>query len=343
MTRHLAAPPRKPLPVIVQPIVDEILSSWLARTAHIYSASGQDILTHFGIDPPDSSRDIDFSQPPEVRARLAWGFRTTAARIHRAGHPVSIRRSKELIGIAVPFSRCRDCNKRSRAGSEIQPISRSWYEAWRVSCGFCRRPFHIGSAFADRTKGIPLVPDGLWSDAVDGSKLFERYLVGRPCGWLPPRLIWTLASTPIRSRSHARVAFGLIAPEASHPAYGTLHQSPSRTCRTRNPFKRLALMAALHRFDQKPHEWLQAFSGAATESGRAAISKLLHELPDGIGHKLLRRNPGNTTLRRDMLYACQAVELGEIRLKLAANLRRTEEFCRMINDYRSAASADSRL
>ncbi len=89
MTGQVTAPPRKPLPVIVKPIVDELLSSWLARTAHIYSASAQDILTHFGIDPPDSSRDIDFSQPPEVRARLAWGFRTTAARIHRAGHPVS--------------------------------------------------------------------------------------------------------------------------------------------------------------------------------------------------------------------------------------------------------------
>ena len=151
---------------------------------------------------------------------MAWGLRTTAARIRRAGHPVSIGRSKELVGITVPMSRCLACGKRRRAGNEFQPISRSWYEAWRVLCGFCRRPFHIGSGYADRTKEAPLVSEGLWDDAVRGSKLFDRYLVGRPCGGLPPRLIWALASTPILSRSHARVAFGLIVPEASHPKYG---------------------------------------------------------------------------------------------------------------------------
>jgi hypothetical protein len=327
----------------VKPIVDELLSSWLDRTARTYSTSARDVLTHFGIDPPDSMREIDFFQSLEVRNRLAWGLRTTAARIRSAGHPVSLGRSKELVRITVPLSKCLGCGKRQRAINEIQPICRSWYEAWRVSCGFCRRPFHIGSDYTDRTTDAPLVSDVLWEDAVHGSKLFDRYLVGRPCGWLPPRLIWMLASTPIRSRSHTRIAFGLIVPEAFHPAYGSLHEFPSQTCRTRNPFKRLALLAALYRFDREPHEWLQAISNAATELGQAAIAKLLRELPDGIGHELLRINPENTTLTRDPLYACQAIELDEIRLKLAANLRRTEKFCRMINDYRTATLADSRL
>jgi hypothetical protein len=58
MTVQLAAPPAKPLPVIVNPIVDELLSSWLKRTAHIYGASARDVLTHFGVKPPDSLRQM---------------------------------------------------------------------------------------------------------------------------------------------------------------------------------------------------------------------------------------------------------------------------------------------
>ena len=53
MIGQVTAPPRKPLPVIVKPIVDELLSSWLDRTAQIYSASARAMLAHFGIGPPD--------------------------------------------------------------------------------------------------------------------------------------------------------------------------------------------------------------------------------------------------------------------------------------------------
>lgn len=255
MIGQVTAPPRKPLPVIVKPTVDELLSSWLNRTAHIYSASVPDILTHFWIRPPGSLRTFDFSQPPEITARLAFGLRTTAARIQRASHPVAIGRAIECVALTMPLSRCSICDKRWRDKSSSRPISRSWYEAWRVSCGLCRKPFYIRSMLADQTKGISFVPDGLWQDAVAGSKLFERYLVGQPCGWLPPKLILKLASTPIHSRSDIRVAFGLIVPEASHPAYEALHRSTSMTCQRGNPFKRLAFMAALHRFDQEPHQW----------------------------------------------------------------------------------------
>jgi hypothetical protein len=100
-TVHVTAPPAKPLPVIVSPIVDELLSSWLKRTAHIYGVSARDVLTHFGVKPPDSLRQVDFAQPLEVKTRLAWGLRTNAARIQRAGHPIPIRHANELIAIAL--------------------------------------------------------------------------------------------------------------------------------------------------------------------------------------------------------------------------------------------------
>lgn len=69
------------------------------------------------------------------------------------------------------------------------------------------------------------------------------------------------------------------------------------------------------------------FLDAATDAGKVAISKLLLDLPHGIGHELLRRNPGNTTLKGELLYACQTIELHQVRLRLAANLRQARQFC----------------
>src|ERR1700722_3804134 len=88
VTIALRPPPSKPLPIIVKPVVDELLSSWLRRTAHLYMASTADVLAHFSIVWPDPLRQADFAQSAQIKARLAWGLRTTAARIQRAGHPV---------------------------------------------------------------------------------------------------------------------------------------------------------------------------------------------------------------------------------------------------------------
>jgi hypothetical protein len=90
----------------------------------------------------------------------------------------------------------------------------------------------------------------------------------------------------------------LIIPEASHPVYGTLHHSAARTVRTTNPFKRLALLAMLHRFNQDPARWIQVFSDAGTEAGRAVISALFDDLPNVISDALLKESETNTTLTR---------------------------------------------
>jgi hypothetical protein len=68
--------------------------------------------------------------------------------------------------------------------------------------------------------------------------------------------------------------------------------------RMENPFKRLAHLAAVHRFNEDPHGWLQAFSDAATERGRAAIATLLSELPSAFRHVMTEEAYTNTTSRR---------------------------------------------
>jgi len=182
VTIALRPAPSKPLPIAVRPAIDELLSSWLRRTAHVYTVTAVDVLVHFGIVWPDPLRQADFAQSARIKARLAWALRTTTARIQRAGHPVSAWRANELVAIDIPFSRCAACEQTWSSGSPaLRPYSRSWYEAWRVKCGICGRPFHLGNSSAPNPDAI-LVTDRLWRDAVDGSELFERYLLGCPCG-----------------------------------------------------------------------------------------------------------------------------------------------------------------
>ncbi len=330
MTIVLRPAPSKPLPIIVKPTGDELLSSWLRRTAHVYRVTPADVLTHFGIDWSDPLRQLDFDQPDRIKARLAWGLRTTAARIQRAGHPLSAWRANELVAITIPFSRCAACEIAwSSRPAALRPCSRSWYEAWRVKCGFCSRPFHLGGDSSGPNRDAVLVTDRLWRDAVDGSTLFERYLLGRPCGWLPPRLIWSLASIPVRRQRGLQMAFGLIVPEASVPAFGMLQTACAPTCRTINSFRRLVLMATVHRFNLDPIGWLREFSSAATAAGRTAVANLLSTLPNAIAGVMRGSAPSPSA---ESGYLCQAVEMHQVRLKLAVNLRQIREFCLKFDD-----------
>jgi hypothetical protein len=191
-----------------------------------------------------------------------------------------------------------------------------------VKCGFCGRPFHLGdSSFAPNRDAV-LVTDRLWRDAVDGSKLFERYLLGLPCGWLPPRFIWSLASIPVRRQRGLQIAFGLIVPEASAPPFGMLETVRATTCRTANPFRRLVLIAAVHRFNQDPIGCLQELSGAATAAGRAGIASLLSTLPNAVAG-LMHGNVSPPAAGSG--YLCQAVEMHQVRLRLTVNLRQIRE------------------
>lgn len=109
-----------------------------------------------------------------------------------------------------------------------------------------------------------------------------------------------------------------------------------------NPFKRLALLATVHRFNEDPQRWLQAFFEAATQEGRAFISTILAELPHTISAALLEQPQADTTLGRELLYACQTIEIHQIRVKLAANLTRIREVCVVLNDVAMRYTPDSR-
>lgn len=71
----------------------------------------------------------------------------------RAGHPVRAGRANELVAIDIPFSRCAACEQTwSSSFSALRPYSFSWYEAWRVKCGF------LWAAVSSRREFVPAEP-----------------------------------------------------------------------------------------------------------------------------------------------------------------------------------------
>jgi hypothetical protein len=79
--------------------------------------------------------------------------------------------------------------------------------------------------------------------------------------------------------SGAETGFQLIIPETIHPAFGAIHSSPVTSIRTKNPFRRIAVLATLHRFNQTPDLWIDELIKTASEAGRTAIMAVLGELP----------------------------------------------------------------
>jgi len=120
------------------------------------------------------------------------------------------------------------------------------------------------------------------------------------------------------------MAFGVIVPEASAPAFGIRQATSATTCRIINPLRRVAMMATIQRFNQDPIGWLQKFSSAATIAGGAAIERLLSTLPDGVARSLRGNAPLPSAAPGNL---CRVVEMHQVRLTLAVNLRQIHEFC----------------
>ena len=77
-----------------------------------------------------------------------------------------------------------------------------------------------------------------------------------------------------------------------------------------------------------PLGWLRKLSSAATEAGRTAIARLLSTLPEAIAGPM----KGDVPVRfADSGFQCQAVEVHQVRLKLAVNLRQIHAFCRELD------------
>jgi hypothetical protein len=161
----------KPLPVVLAPVTDELLSSWIARHAAFYGVVPLTMLRH-GIPDASSLRAIDTTPTPEQANLLAHLFRCEPADIRRMTFADLSKGAGRLVA-AKSIQRCSTCAaKNEEAGSE-SAILRSWLQAWRVTCPICsERLSTVGEGgFPGADFGSPF--GHLWNDALRGERLVD--------------------------------------------------------------------------------------------------------------------------------------------------------------------------
>ncbi|RJT23324.1 hypothetical protein D3227_38910 [Mesorhizobium waimense] len=162
----------KPLPVILKPVPDELLSSWITRHADFYGVSPLTMFRH-AIPEATSLRQSDTKLGPTADGHIARLFRTQSTAIlamTTSGFPKSAAR---LVAPRA-IQRCTACAEQNRWQGAATAVQRSWIEGWRIACPVCRQRQHDKreriSALASPSSPF----EDLWEDALHGERLIRR-------------------------------------------------------------------------------------------------------------------------------------------------------------------------
>jgi hypothetical protein len=128
----------RPLPVILAPLADELLSSWINRHAAFIGVSGMRLLRHYRIEVP-TVRDLDLQLSRCDGSKLAEALRCSPHVLRNMMQSRGGRVRSGLVAIRQPTQICRPCAVRHGANSVTRDAQlRSWMEGWRITCPICR-------------------------------------------------------------------------------------------------------------------------------------------------------------------------------------------------------------
>lgn len=182
MIRELSG--TRPLSVILKPVPDELLSSWITRHADFYGVPPLTMLRH-AIPEATSLRQTDTNLGPTAAVHIARLFRSqssTVLAMTTSGFPQSAAR---LVAPRV-IQCCIACSEQNRLRGAATAVQRSWIEGWRITCPVCRQRQQEtregASAFASTSSPF----EDLWVDAIHGEELIDQSLGGASAGGISP-------------------------------------------------------------------------------------------------------------------------------------------------------------
>jgi TniQ len=175
---------KKQLPVVLAPVPDELLSSWIARHAAFYGVSLRAMLRH--ADPDARSlRAVGDHLTDEQGSLLAHIFRRETVDIRRMTF-ANISSSARRLVAAEPIQMCSTCATKNADVGAKELIMRSWRQAWRITCPVCRSHLSAegqGSAANSGDGPTSLVP---WEEALRGERLLDDYAERGIQTWATP-------------------------------------------------------------------------------------------------------------------------------------------------------------
>jgi len=177
--------PIRPLPVILPPLADELLSSWINRHAAFLGISGGRLLRHYQVEVT-TARDLDLSLSRRHAASLADVLRSAPHLIRYMTQARGGRVRSRLVAIRQPPQICRACAHRHAAKIVTRGARlRSWMEGWRITCPICGEALedfrHYTRLFRADPRDALLAR--IESSARDGEQIMDRACT-RQCGGL---------------------------------------------------------------------------------------------------------------------------------------------------------------
>jgi TniQ len=169
----------RPLPVILRPVVDELLSSWLVRHAAYYGVTGSFFAKWLMLGTRNLSA-LDHRLGLAQVARLSEKLRCDPITLIAMTFVDAPGRSAELICRGRSPQICRACADRHAREGASGAVPKHWRKAWRVTCPACGVPLSDTNERPDAHETLlDTSPFGrLWPEALAGEAIIERFLRG---------------------------------------------------------------------------------------------------------------------------------------------------------------------
>lgn len=174
----------RPLPVILKPVPDELLSSWITRHGDFYGVAPLTMLRH-AVPEATSLRQTDTNVGPAAAVHIARLFRTQASTILAM---TTSRFPKSAARFVAPraIQCCIPCCEQNRSRGAATAVQRSWIEGWRITCPVCRQRLQETREGASALTSTSSPFEDLWVNAVHGERLIDQSLTGPSVGRVSP-------------------------------------------------------------------------------------------------------------------------------------------------------------
>ncbi|TIW75609.1 MAG: hypothetical protein E5V58_00370 [Mesorhizobium sp.] len=173
----------RPLPVILKPVPDELLSSWITRHADLYGVSPLTMLRH-AIPAATSLRRTDTNLGPTAAVHIARLLRSQSSTILAMTTSGFTKSAARLVAPRA-IQCCIACDEQNRSQGAASAVQRSWIEGWRITCPVCRQRHQETREGASALASTSSPFEDLWVDAVHGERLIDQSLRGAASvGWV---------------------------------------------------------------------------------------------------------------------------------------------------------------
>lgn len=304
--------PVRQLPVVLPPLADELLSSWVGRHASFYGVTGGRLLRHCALEAT-FLRELDLKLTTYDQHRLAHVLHCDPYVIGTMTQSQGGSCPAVLIASMRPMQvcrRCSICHSAEPAGRGAR--LRSWMEGWRIGCPVC------GAALVDARPLDLLVKadptDALLASSAELARQGELIMThavrvgirGHPLVVLMQNLLLPREAR-MRAPSRADEIPRLL--EVILPGFDRfLHQlypgfrRPSTLLLPLNI--RIPVLAGVALVARQPEYWADRLLGAVNEGARPRLVECLAGLMAGRARRQGRTMASNGGQGKVLIYCC---------------------------------------